>query len=324
MAWRYLDTSATSSDWSSGASASCPTTRASTSCASSERGGWLAPLATWRTSTAGFDGASAGRPGGGSRGAGAGGHAHPRGPQRLLLLGRVRRPQGGDAAAASRGPDRRIGRHPEAGSADGRLEPGRPAGPGLARRLRSTSGRRPAVLPGGGDRRSPDRSGQRVCPRPGDRGLGGGGAEAAAERPAREHRHRRRESRAAQPGGGPLGLAHGAGAPRADRRRAGAGPAGAACLAVVAQSASMGEHQVPGGGAVTLPEEELLAMYGGSPDEFQWYLALTYYKYASIFGYNLMLHRRGKRPDPIYEERTTTIVNFIAEGRRLLGAVREA
>ncbi|HEY4864218.1 MAG TPA: phosphotransferase family protein [Candidatus Dormibacteraeota bacterium] len=97
-----------------------------------------------------------------------------------------------------------------------------------------------------------------------------------------------------------------------------------ACLAVVAQSASMGEHQVPGGGAVTLPEEELLAMYGGSPDEFQWYLALTYYKYASIFGYNLMLHRRGKRPDPIYEERTTTIVNFIAEGRRLLGAVREA
>ena len=93
---------------------------------------------------------------------------------------------------------------------------------------------------------------------------------------------------------------------------------------MVAQSASLGEHQVPGGGAVTLPEGELLAMYGGSPDEFQWYLALTYYKYASIFGYNLMLHRRGKRPDPIYEERTTTIVNFIAEGRRLLGAVREA
>jgi len=97
-----------------------------------------------------------------------------------------------------------------------------------------------------------------------------------------------------------------------------------ACLAVVAQSSSTGEHQVPGGGAVILPEEELLAMYGGRPDEFQWYLALTYYKYASIFGYNLMLHRRGKRPDPIYEERTTTIVNFIAEGRRLLGAVREA
>jgi aminoglycoside phosphotransferase (APT) family kinase protein len=97
-----------------------------------------------------------------------------------------------------------------------------------------------------------------------------------------------------------------------------------ACLAVVAQSSSLGEHQVPGGGAVTVPEAELLAMYGGRPDEFQWYLALTYYKYASIFGYNLMLHRRGKRPDPIYEERTTTIVNFIAEGHRLLGAVREA
>jgi len=31
-----------------------------------------------------------------------------------------------------------------------------------------------------------------------------------------------------------------------------------------------------------------------------------------------MLHRRGKRPDPIYEERTDTIVKFIEEGISLL------
>jgi hypothetical protein len=31
-----------------------------------------------------------------------------------------------------------------------------------------------------------------------------------------------------------------------------------------------------------------------------------------------MLHRRGKRPDPTYEERTTTIMDFIAEAHRLL------
>ena len=97
-----------------------------------------------------------------------------------------------------------------------------------------------------------------------------------------------------------------------------------ACLAVVAQASRIAPDQVPGGGAVNVPDEELLSMYGAEPEEFLWYLALTYYKYASIFGYNLMLHRRGKRPDPIYEERTKTITDFIAEGRRLLDETREA
>ena len=95
-----------------------------------------------------------------------------------------------------------------------------------------------------------------------------------------------------------------------------------ACLAVVAQASRVGDDLVPGGGTVTVDEQELLEMYGGGPDEFGWYLALTYFKYASIFGYNLMLHRRGKRPDPIYEERTTTIVDFIAEGLRLMSRSR--
>lgn len=92
-----------------------------------------------------------------------------------------------------------------------------------------------------------------------------------------------------------------------------------ACLVVVARGSRTGEDRVPGGGAVAVPEEVLLGMYGADPEEFRWYLAFTYYKYASIFGYNLMLHRRGKRPDPVYEERTTTIVDFIAEAQRILG-----
>lgn len=95
-----------------------------------------------------------------------------------------------------------------------------------------------------------------------------------------------------------------------------------ACLAVVAQASRLGDELVPGGGTVTVDDEELLDMYGAGPDEFAWYLALTYYKYASIFGYNLMLHRRGKRPDPIYEARTTVIVEFIAEGLRLMSQQR--
>jgi aminoglycoside phosphotransferase (APT) family kinase protein len=96
------------------------------------------------------------------------------------------------------------------------------------------------------------------------------------------------------------------------------------CLAVVARASRIAPDQVPGGGAVNVPDEELLSMYGAEPEEFLWYLALTYYKYASIFGYNLMLHRRGKRPDAIYEDRATTITDFIAEGRRLLDEAREA
>src|SRR5207245_4076937 len=96
-----------------------------------------------------------------------------------------------------------------------------------------------------------------------------------------------------------------------------------ACLAVVAQAGRSGEDRVPGGGMVNVDDQELLEMYGAGPQEFRWYLGLTYYKYASIFGYNLMLHRRGKRPDPIYEERTGTIRDFIAEGLRLRAQSRE-
>jgi aminoglycoside phosphotransferase (APT) family kinase protein len=90
-----------------------------------------------------------------------------------------------------------------------------------------------------------------------------------------------------------------------------------ACLVVVTHASRSGD-QVPGAGKVTVDDRDLLEMYGADPHEFGWYLALSYYKYAAIFGYNLMLHRRGKRPDPIYEERTTTIVSFIAEGLRLM------
>ena len=90
-----------------------------------------------------------------------------------------------------------------------------------------------------------------------------------------------------------------------------------ACLSVVAQGGRTGAG-VPGGGHIDVDDEDLLTLYGVQAAEYRWYLALTFYKYASIFGYNLMLHRRGKRPDPTYETRTDTIVQFIEEGVRLL------
>jgi aminoglycoside phosphotransferase (APT) family kinase protein len=67
-----------------------------------------------------------------------------------------------------------------------------------------------------------------------------------------------------------------------------------------------------------LPDADVIALYGVDESEMPWYLAMTLYKYASIFGYNLMLHRRGKRPDPMYEGLTDTIVAMIDEGIELL------
>jgi len=64
--------------------------------------------------------------------------------------------------------------------------------------------------------------------------------------------------------------------------------------------------------------EQVLELYGAGMDEMRWYLAMSMYKYASIFGYNLMLHRRGKRPDPMYEGMTEIITGLIDEGIKLL------
>ena len=89
------------------------------------------------------------------------------------------------------------------------------------------------------------------------------------------------------------------------------------CLCVIAQRREFEGAPNPGGG-IDVPVERVVEMYGADPREFRWYLALSCYKYASIFGYNLMLHRRGKRPDPMYEEMTGSITGLIEKGRDLL------
>ena len=72
------------------------------------------------------------------------------------------------------------------------------------------------------------------------------------------------------------------------------------------------------GGAVAIEMDELFTLYGVDADEMRWYVALSLYKYAAILGYNLMLHRKGRRPDPMYEGLTGTIVGMIEEGITLL------
>jgi aminoglycoside phosphotransferase (APT) family kinase protein len=67
-----------------------------------------------------------------------------------------------------------------------------------------------------------------------------------------------------------------------------------------------------------IAQDEMLELYGVDETEMRWYIAMTLYKYASIFGYNLMLHRKGRRPDPMYEGLTDTIVAMIESGISLL------
>jgi aminoglycoside phosphotransferase (APT) family kinase protein len=89
------------------------------------------------------------------------------------------------------------------------------------------------------------------------------------------------------------------------------------CLCVVFQGAGLDQER-GWGAAPGLAPEAVRDMFGADPADFRWSLALTFYKYAAILGYNLMLHRRGKRPDPSYERRTNTIVGFIEAGIGLL------
>jgi len=89
------------------------------------------------------------------------------------------------------------------------------------------------------------------------------------------------------------------------------------CLCIVAIRRQYQGAPNPGG-AISVSMDELFGLYGIEADEMRWYAAMSLYKYAAIFGYNLMLHRRGRRPDPMYEGLTDTIVGMIDEGIALL------
>jgi aminoglycoside phosphotransferase (APT) family kinase protein len=80
------------------------------------------------------------------------------------------------------------------------------------------------------------------------------------------------------------------------------------------------EAAIPAG----LPDsEELIAMYAevwdGPLADLAWFRALAAYKFAVITGFNLALHRRGKRPDPLWERIGTSITSLQARASALLG-----
>jgi hypothetical protein len=70
------------------------------------------------------------------------------------------------------------------------------------------------------------------------------------------------------------------------------------------------------GASAAIPLEDAVAM--ADEPGFEPVLAATCHKYAAILGYNLDLHRRGKRIDPAYEGLTATIAGLIDVGLELL------
>jgi aminoglycoside phosphotransferase (APT) family kinase protein len=65
---------------------------------------------------------------------------------------------------------------------------------------------------------------------------------------------------------------------------------------------------------------ELIEIYGADHPRAIWFIAVSCFKYAVILGYNLNLHRTGRRIDPIYEDLIDTMRGLIDDGERLLSA----
>ena len=79
-------------------------------------------------------------------------------------------------------------------------------------------------------------------------------------------------------------------------------------------------HPAPSGAMPAA--EELCALYEaawGEPlPDLRWFRALAAYKFSIITGFNLYLHRRGKRPDPMWEEVGESIASLVARAEALL------
>jgi aminoglycoside phosphotransferase (APT) family kinase protein len=93
-----------------------------------------------------------------------------------------------------------------------------------------------------------------------------------------------------------------------------------ACLCVMVARRRFEGGTAPGG-AIDVEIGDFIRLYDADPVEMRWYLALSLYKYAAILGYNLMLHRKGRRPDPMYESEAMarTIGGMIDDGIEMLG-----
>ena len=82
-------------------------------------------------------------------------------------------------------------------------------------------------------------------------------------------------------------------------------------------------HQGSTGRTMFMDPETLsklyMEAYGDPLPDIRWYRALAAYKFAIITGFNLSLHRRGKRPDPSWEQTKLSMKPLIDRALELLG-----
>ena len=89
------------------------------------------------------------------------------------------------------------------------------------------------------------------------------------------------------------------------------------CLAVASLRRKYPDEPNPTG-AVDIPLGELVSLYGADPEQARWFIALSCLKYSAIMGYNLGLHRAGRRLDPVYEALQGTMRGLLDDGLALL------
>jgi aminoglycoside phosphotransferase (APT) family kinase protein len=76
---------------------------------------------------------------------------------------------------------------------------------------------------------------------------------------------------------------------------------------------------------IPLPVDDVIAAYSQaatfsvSPDEVRWFRAFAGYRFGVITCFNLMLHRRGKRDDPHWEDVALSAPLMFEHGLELLG-----
>jgi aminoglycoside phosphotransferase (APT) family kinase protein len=73
--------------------------------------------------------------------------------------------------------------------------------------------------------------------------------------------------------------------------------------------------------SITVPPARLAELYaaqGGDVGGLDWHRALAGYSFAVIAAFNLMLHRRGKRPDPHYELLAPSIPRLLERALEVL------
>jgi aminoglycoside phosphotransferase (APT) family kinase protein len=82
----------------------------------------------------------------------------------------------------------------------------------------------------------------------------------------------------------------------------------------------LGQEIVPGR-RLDVDFDAVLRSYGVDRARADWYIAFSLYKYGAILSYNVMLDRRGRRPDAFYaQEKTHAVIRgMIDEGIAVIG-----